>query len=111
MGGVVFLVAAGLGLLPAMVARSKGREPVMWWLFGFVVFPVALVAAFIIEEERPCPSCGGKAKVSAVFCPMCGRELPRRPMTQPVPIDVESTIGMTPMQREELRRRAERERH
>ncbi|TMK17252.1 MAG: hypothetical protein E6G68_09015 [Actinobacteria bacterium] len=104
-------MAAGLGLLPAMVARSKGREPVMWWLFGFVVFPVALVAAFIIEEERPCPSCGGKAKVSAVFCPMCGRELPRRPMTQPVPIDVESTIGMTPMQREELRRRAERERH
>jgi len=109
MGGLVLLVAAGIGLIPAFIAKSKGRDFLRWWLFGTVAFIVALVAALIIEAEGPCPSCGAKAKASAEFCPACGIRLPKA-LARQVPIASASSSGMTPMQREVLRRRAERER-
>jgi hypothetical protein len=38
-----------LGLIPAFIARKKGRNFFHWWLFGSVLFVVALPAALYIE--------------------------------------------------------------
>ena len=41
-----------LGLLPAWLASKKGRTFLDWWLFGWSLFPIALVAAVLIRPER-----------------------------------------------------------
>jgi cytochrome c-type biogenesis protein len=48
--GIVSL--AILGLLPAWLASKKGRTFLDWWLFGWSLFPIALVAAVLIRPER-----------------------------------------------------------
>lgn len=40
-----------LGLIPAFIARKKRKNFVDWWLFGAGLFPIALVAAFLIPVE------------------------------------------------------------
>jgi cytochrome c-type biogenesis protein len=42
-----------LGLIPAYIARRKGRNFITWWLFGFVLFPIALPMALLIKPEGP----------------------------------------------------------
>ena len=42
-----------LGLIPAYIAYRKGRNFLTWWLFGFVLFPIALPVAFLIKPETP----------------------------------------------------------
>jgi cytochrome c-type biogenesis protein len=40
-----------LGLLPAWLASRKGRTFLDWWLFGWTLFPIALVAALLIRPK------------------------------------------------------------
>jgi cytochrome c-type biogenesis protein len=40
-----------LGLLPAWLASRKGRTFLDWWLFGWTLFPIALVAALLIQPK------------------------------------------------------------
>ncbi len=47
----VIFAAAILGLIPAFVARSKGRNFWDWWFFGAGLFPVALVMALLLKEN------------------------------------------------------------
>lgn len=43
-----------LGLLPAFIARRKGRSFWTWWFFGATLFPVALpVALWISDAPKP----------------------------------------------------------
>ena len=44
---LVFLVL--LGLIPAAIARSKGRSFFMWWVYGAALFVVALPHALIMK--------------------------------------------------------------
>jgi hypothetical protein len=61
---ILLLVVAGavLGLIPAAVARQKGRNFIDWWFFGAALFPIALPAALLIkpveEPEDPQPQAG-----------------------------------------------------
>jgi cytochrome c-type biogenesis protein len=50
---ILVLVIAGalLGLIPAMIARNKGRNFIDWWLFGVVLWPIAIPAALIIKPK------------------------------------------------------------
>jgi cytochrome c-type biogenesis protein len=41
-----------LGLLPAWLASRKGRTFLDWWLFGWTLFPIALVAALLIRPKN-----------------------------------------------------------
>ena len=41
-----------LGLLPAEIARRKGRSFAGFWLFGIVFLPFALTAAILVRERR-----------------------------------------------------------
>jgi hypothetical protein len=44
---LVFL--ALLGLVPASIARSKGRSFFLWWVYGAALFIVALPHALIMK--------------------------------------------------------------
>lgn len=47
-----FLALVVLGLIPAWIARSKGRSFVQWWFFGMGLLPIALPAAILIKDGR-----------------------------------------------------------
>ncbi len=46
---VVLFALAFLGLLPGFIAYQRGRHFLTWWMFGLVLFPVAVVAAWMLK--------------------------------------------------------------
>lgn len=40
-----------LGLIPAYIAKRKGRSFMTWWFFGTTLFPVALPMAWLLDPE------------------------------------------------------------
>ena len=54
--GIYLLIGIGLliivGLIPAFIARSKGRKFSDWWLFGATLIFVALPAALFIKDKN-----------------------------------------------------------
>jgi len=57
----VFLFAMCIGVIPGFIALSKGRDFVTWWIFGTLLFIVALPASLFIKsvaerEETPASS-------------------------------------------------------
>ncbi len=40
-----------LGLIPAYLAKKKGRNFFEWWFFGIVLFPVALPLSIVIKQK------------------------------------------------------------
>jgi hypothetical protein len=80
----VVIIAVILGLIPGMIAEKKGHSGVGWWLFGSLLFIVALPAALLlstrpeaIAKERvaegrfPCPSCSEFILPSVKICHFC----------------------------------------
>ena len=53
------VVVAMLGWIVAMIAWKKGRAPVAWFVYGAILFPIALTHALLLdplpEEERAAP--------------------------------------------------------
>jgi len=43
-----FVLMAVLGLLPAFIARKKGRTFWKWWIYSFFLFPIALVHVLLV---------------------------------------------------------------
>ncbi len=48
---IVLGIAAAIGLIPAAIARRKGRNFFDWWFFGASLFPVALPAALMLKPR------------------------------------------------------------
>lgn len=40
-----------VGLVPAFVAKDKGKRFIFWWLYGAVLFFIALPHALILPER------------------------------------------------------------
>jgi hypothetical protein len=39
-----------LGVIPAMIAERKGRRGFVWWIYGTVLFILALPHALILDD-------------------------------------------------------------
>lgn len=74
----ILIIAILIGLIPAAIAHNKGRSFVGWWLFGALLFIVALPCAIVasdLKHSRTCPHCAEKIKTEARVCPHCQRDL------------------------------------
>ena len=85
----ILFFAAILGIITGMIAKNKGRNFFPWWLYGTLIFIVAIVHVLIIKpteghEERQqlagggkkCPQCAEVVKEQAKVCRFCGHEFP-----------------------------------
>jgi uncharacterized paraquat-inducible protein A len=84
----VFLLAVLLGLIPAVIAKGKGRSFGLWWFYGAALFIVALPHSLImkaniqaIEDQQlsegmqKCRHCAEFIKADAKVCRYCGRDV------------------------------------
>jgi disulfide bond formation protein DsbB len=75
----VLLIAALLGLIPAMIARNNGRSFANWWLYGALLFIIALPHALLLTAVGPnfkkCHFCAEIIKAEAVKCKHCGSDV------------------------------------
>lgn len=85
----ILIIAVLIGLLPAAIARGKGRSFIGWWVYGAALFIIALPHALLMKPDRAeiesraladgdlkkCEHCAELIKADAKVCRYCGRDV------------------------------------
>jgi hypothetical protein len=83
---VIWVVMA---LVVASVAQTKGRSGLLWFLYGALLWPIALIAILVLPANaktmerralkdpanRKCSHCAETIKTEAKVCKHCGRDV------------------------------------
>lgn len=84
----VLTIAAIIGLIPAAIARAKGHSFVGYWIYGAILFIVALPDTMFMKRNQKadekealssggkrCPHCAEVIKEAANVCRFCRRDV------------------------------------
>lgn len=51
----ILIISLPLGLIPAFIAKHKGRNFFLWWLYGWGFFILALPHSLLMSHKNKCP--------------------------------------------------------
>ncbi len=76
----LFLILFTSGLSAAIVGRWKGSSALLWFLIGFCLPLIGILAAFLYrferdEARRECEGCGRVLPLTNQVCFSCGEDL------------------------------------
>jgi hypothetical protein len=69
------LTAIAFGPITAFVARSRDRQPLIWFFLGVLIGPIALALVVFAPAGR-CESCGSQVEGWPSHCAVCAARLP-----------------------------------
>ena len=82
---MTFIIAVALvGLIPALIASKKGYTTIVWWLYGALLFPIALIHSLLMSpiNIKKCPQCAEQIQKAALVCKHCGHKLSETPTAE-----------------------------
>jgi len=65
-----------IGTITGIIAHKKGYSFFWWFVFGVLLFIVALPWAICLKSKKikQCPECAESIKEAATICKFCGHE-------------------------------------